>query len=62
MSKDTLKRLNEERKENNLPLLQNTRNAAAGSIRQLDSKVAAKRNLDAFLYHLKEFYSYFLFL
>ena len=52
MSKDTLKRLNEERKENNLPLLQNTRNAAAGSIRQLDSKVAAKRNLDAFLYHL----------
>ena len=52
MSKDTLKRLNEERKEKNLPLLQNTRNAAAGSIRQLDSKVAAKRNLDAFLYHL----------
>ena len=52
MGKDTLKKLNEERKEKNLPLLQNTRNAAAGSIRQLDSKVAAKRNLDAFLYHL----------
>lgn len=52
MSKKTLQKINEERKKKNLPLLQNPRNAAAGSIRQLDSKVAAKRNLDAFLYHL----------
>jgi len=52
MNKATLARLNEERKKNNEPLLQNVRNAAAGSIRQLDSKVAAKRNLDVWIYHL----------
>lgn len=52
MNKETLKKLNEERKKNNEPLLQNCRNAAAGSIRQLDSKVAAKRKLDNFIYHL----------
>ena len=52
MSKDTLKKLNEERKTKNQPLLQNCRNAAAGSIRQLDSKVCASRNLDCFIYHL----------
>lgn len=52
MHKDTLKSLNEERKKEGLPLLQNCRNAAAGSIRQLDSSVAAKRNLDVFIYHL----------
>lgn len=52
MNKATLIRLNEERKRNNEPLLQNVRNAAAGSIRQLDSRVAAKRNLDVWIYHL----------
>ena len=52
MHKDTLKSLNEERKKEGLPLLQNCRNSAAGSIRQLDSSVAAKRNLDVFIYHL----------
>ena len=52
MSKETLKKLNEERKEKGEPLLQNCRNAAAGSIRQLDSKVAASRKLDCFIYHL----------
>lgn len=52
MSKETLKKINEERLKNGEKPLQNPRNAAAGSIRQLDSKVAAKRNLDAFLYHL----------
>ena len=52
MGKETLKKLNEERIAKGEAPLQNTRNAAAGSIRQLDSKVAAKRNLDAFLYHL----------
>ncbi len=52
MHKDTLKSLNEERKKEGLPLLQNCRNAAAGSIRQLDSSIAAKRNLDVFIYHL----------
>ena len=52
MNKKTLEELNRIRKENNEPLLQNCRNAAAGSIRQLDSSVAAKRKLDTFIYHL----------
>ena len=52
MSKETLQKINKEREKEHLPLLQNPRNAAAGSVRQLDSKVAAKRNLDTFIYHL----------
>ena len=52
MSKKTLEKINKERISKGEKPLQNPRNAAAGSIRQLDSKVAAKRNLDAFLYHL----------
>lgn len=52
MNKKTLEELNKKRKEKGEPLLQNCRNAAAGSIRQLDSKVAAERKLDNFIYHL----------
>lgn len=52
MHKDTLAKINEEREKEGLPLLANVRNAAAGSIRQLDSKVTAKRNLDNFIYYL----------
>lgn len=52
MSRDTLAKLNEEREKFGEPKLQNCRNAAAGSIRQLDSKVTAKRNLDTWIYHL----------
>ena len=52
MSKATLEKLNKERKAKGEPLLQNCRNAAAGSIRQLDSKIAAQRKLDNFIYHL----------
>ncbi len=54
MNKKTLEELNRIRKENNEPLLQNCRNAAAGSIRQLDSSIAAKRKLDTFIYHLPD--------
>lgn len=52
MGKETLAELNLEREKLNQPLLQNCRNAAAGSVRQLDSKIAAKRNLDTWIYHL----------
>lgn len=52
MSKKTLAKINEERIKNGEEPLQNVRNAAAGSVRQLDSKVAAKRNLEAWIYHL----------
>jgi len=52
MAKETLQKLNQIRMENGETPLQNTRNAAAGSIRQLDSAVAASRNLDSFIYHL----------
>lgn len=52
MDKDTFNNINEERKRNGFPLFANPRNTAAGSIRQLDSKVAASRNLKTFIYHL----------
>ena len=54
MNKKTLEKLNEQRAKEGLPLLQNVRNAAAGSIRQLDSKVTAKRELDNFIYYLPD--------
>ena len=54
MNKKTLEELNKKRKKKGEPLLQNCRNAAAGSIRQLDSKVAAERKLDNFIYHLPD--------
>ena len=52
MNKATLEKLNREREKNGEVRLQNVRNAAAGSIRQLDPKVAAKRHLDTWIYHL----------
>ena len=52
MNKATLEKINQERLLNGEEKLQNVRNAAAGSIRQLDPKVAAKRHLDTWIYHL----------
>jgi DNA ligase (NAD+) len=52
LSKKGLKKLNEEREKEQQPLFANTRNAAAGSLRQLDSRITAKRPLDIFVYQL----------
>ena len=51
MPKKSLERLNKEREQAGEPLFANARNAAAGSIRQLDSSIAASRGLDAFWYY-----------
>lgn len=52
MSKATLDKLNKEKEKLNEAPFANCRNAAAGSLRQLDSKIAAKRNLETFIYTL----------
>ena len=46
------RKLNEERAKEGLPLFANPRNAAAGSVRQLDSSITARRPLDIFIYGL----------
>ncbi len=51
MPKKSFERLNKYQEEHGETKFQNPRNAAAGSIRQLDSNIASKRGLDAFLYH-----------
>jgi DNA ligase (NAD+) len=45
-------RLNQERMAEGLPLFANPRNAAAGSVRQLDSRITARRPLDIYIYML----------
>ena len=52
MSKKVFENINRIRSEQGRQLFQNPRNAAAGSVRQLDSKIAASRKLDSFIYHL----------
>jgi len=47
---EEFKQLNQERLDQNLPPFANPRNAAAGSLRQLDSRVTAKRPLEIFIY------------
>lgn len=54
MPKASFMALNEARKETGEPLFANARNAAAGSIRNLDSNVAKSRKLDAWWYYLEE--------
>ena len=52
MPAEAFKALNREREARGEPLFANTRNAAAGSIRQLDPRIAASRRLDAYFYTL----------
>ena len=52
LSKAGFERLNEERASEGQPLFANPRNAAAGSVRQLDPRVTARRPLDIYIYGL----------
>jgi DNA ligase (NAD+) len=56
MSKKTLLSLNKKAKKEGKALFANTRNAAAGSLRQLDSKLARDRNLDFYAYDIVDNY------
>lgn len=50
MERKELEKINKIQEENNLPKYANTRNLAAGTLRQLDTKIVAKRNLKVFAY------------
>ena len=52
LSKSSLEKINKEREEKGEPIFQNCRNAAAGSVRNLDSNITKKRDLDCLIYHL----------
>ena len=53
MPKSVFHQLNEEREAEGKPLFANPRNAAAGSLRQLDPKIAAKRKLDILIFNVQ---------
>ncbi len=55
IGKSELNRINAEREKKGEPLYANTRNLAAGTLRQLDPKVVAGRNLHVFVYDLENF-------
>lgn len=55
MPRSSFIRLNEEKEKNEEQPFANPRNAAAGSLRQLDPKLAAKRKLSVFLYSVNDF-------
>ena len=64
ISKNEFEKMNQEREENEETLFANARNAAAGSLRQLDSRITAKRPLDIYIFNVqkvegKEFTSHY---
>lgn len=64
IAKKDFEEMNQEREENEEELFANARNAAAGSLRQLDSKITEKRPLDIYIFNVqkiegKEFNSHF---
>jgi DNA ligase (NAD+) len=54
LSRTAFQKINDERAASGLPLFANPRNCAAGSVRQLDSRITARRPLDVFIYALGE--------
>ena len=54
MPREVFRTLNEAREEEGKPLFANPRNAAAGSLRQLDPKICAARRLEIFVFNLQE--------
>ncbi len=54
ISKKDFEEMNQEREENEQELFANARNAAAGSLRQLDSKITAKRPLDIYIFNVQK--------
>ena len=54
LSKQQLEKINTERKEQGEPMYANPRNLAAGTVRQLDPKVASERKLDTFIYDISQ--------
>lgn len=55
LKRSNFAKINEQRLLNNEPLFANARNAAAGTIRQLDSKIVAQRKVDAFFYNIANY-------
>lgn len=58
MRKDVFNEINKLRKKEGIPLMQNARNAASGSIRQLDANITKERKLNCFIYHLPNPFDY----
>ncbi len=58
MPKKSFERLNDKQASQGLDLFANPRNAAAGTIRQLDSKIVASRQLDMFMYYVPDALTY----
>ena len=54
IGKEEFEKMNQEREENEESLFANARNAAAGSLRQLDSKIAASRPLDIYIFNVQK--------
>ena len=54
ISKENFAKINQRREEMGESLFANPRNAAAGSLRQLDSKIAASRNMDIFVFNIQQ--------
>ena len=54
IGKEEFEKMNQEREENEEPLFANARNAAAGSLRQLDSSITAKRPLDIYVFNVQK--------